>query len=857
MDQQRWQKIEKIIDVALEKEEPLREDYIRKACQGDTDLIKSVTQLLESIEKSASINYLEDPDIHHELRTDLAKSVEQYSGKSLVGKQIDQYKIKDLIGHGGMGSVYIAERADGIYQQNIALKVMRRGMDTPSNIARFKREQNILAKLDHPNIARLLDGGLTDAGLPYLVMEYVVGSPLYTYCDENNLSIDQRLDLFKSVCEAVQHAHNNAIIHRDLKPSNILVTEEEKIKILDFGIAKLLEPENPEQTLYQTQTGTRLFTLGYAAPEQVEAKSVTTATDTYALGVLLYELMTGAHPHYIEDKNLREIEQMIRNQTPPLPSEKFRELPKKQRKKAALNRSSEFSSLIELLQGDLDAIVMKTLRKERGERYNTVEQLLEDLHRRENNLPIIAREDTIRYKTKKFIQRHKTGLIAIVSTLLIVAGIVGYYTVQLSQERDMAQRETKKAEEVTAFLTDLIETNYPENAQGDNITVREFLNRGYDHVQGLDESPEVKAHVMQTMAHTYQSLGEIDKASTLMGQAIEMQDTLNIQSTDKAKAYNLYGLILRDQGDMNRAEEAMENSLSLYQSTEKTNSEEFAKLVRDLAYIKRVNGNYDEAITLARRALEIEDKIFEEPNISSAETYYILASILRHQNKYEVSKKNQLKSLQIIEAEIDGSHPGKVSNYNNLAILYEIQDSLNKADSYYRKSLSMAKELYGSSHPEIANITSNFSKVLLQQGEIDSAQVLIEGAIEITRKNRPKHPRLGEYISDYANIYNHKAKYRKADSLYDKSLEILRLNYEDDHPDIVSVLHNKARNLHSLEKEDEATKLLKQVLQFRQKRHNISDDAIQEPLQLLLTILDSQQQTATADSLRQLFSSDR
>ncbi len=733
---------------------------------------------------------------------------------------------------------------------------MRRGMDTPSNIARFKRERNILGNLNHPGIARLLDGGVTRDGLPYIVMEYVEGSPLYDYCDNNRLSIQERLTLFKSICEAVQHAHQNAIIHRDLKPSNILVTDQVQIKILDFGIAKLLEPEKPEQSLYQTQTGARLLTLGYAAPEQVEAKSVTTATDTYALGVLLYELLAGSHPHNLEDKNLSEIEQTIRKKIPLIPSEKIRKLPQEKQEESAINRSSDPSSLIDILQGDLDAIVIKALRKEPEARYETVGQFVEDLRRRKNNLPIIAREDTFKYKAKKFIKRHKAGLISIASTLLIVASIVGYYTLQLSHEKDIAQRETRKAEEVTAFLTDLIETNYPENAQGDTITVREFLNRGFDHVQELDESPEVKTHVMQIMAHTYRSLGEIDKAGTLMGQVVEIQDTLNIQTADKAKAYNIHGLILRDQGDMKRAEKAMENSLNLYRSTEKMNSEEFAKLLRDLAYIKRLNGNYDEAVTFARRALEIEDEIFEEPNINSAETHYVLASIFRHQNKYEVSKENQLKSLQIVEAEIDGPHPGKISNYNNLAIIYEIQDSLDKAETYYHKSLTMAKELYGSFHPEIPNITSNFSTVLLQQGKIDSAQSLIEGAIEITQKNRPNHPRLGEYFNDYANVYKHRNEYRKADSLYDKSLEILRLNYEDNHPNIVSIMHNKARNLYSLEKEDEAQKLLKHVLEFRQKRHNISDDAIQEPLQLLLTILDNQQQTATADSLRQVFSSD-
>lgn len=858
MNKKQWKKINRIVDTALDLEGEERDTYIQQQCQGNRELKDQVTEFLKFIKESDTEGFLEDPEVYPRyLASGLESIIDEDTETSFTGKKIGNYRILELIGHGGMGSVYLADRADEMYQLKVAFKVIRRGMNTPSNIARFKRERAILANLDHPGIAKLLDGGITEDGLPYMVMEYVEGTPLYDYCDDKRLSIQERLTLFKSICDAVQHAHQNAIIHRDLKPSNILVTGQDQIKILDFGIAKLVEPESTEQTLYQTQTGARLLTLGYAAPEQVKGKNITTATDTYTLGILLFELLTGAHLHNLEDKNFSEIEQVIRTQTPPTPSAKIKKLPRKQQEDAAVNRNSDPSSLIDMLQGDLDAIVTKALRKEPEARYGSTEKLLEDLDRREQNRPIIAREDTFRYKIKKFIKRHKTAMISIASTLLIVAGIVGYYTVQLSQEKDIAQRETRKAEEVTAFLTDLIETNYPENAQGDTITVREFLDRGFDRVQELDESPEVKAHVMQVMAHTYRSLGEIDKAGTLIGQAVEIHDTLNIQAADKAKTYNVHGLILRDQGDMKQAEKAMENSLNLYRSIENTNSEEFTKLLRDLAYIKRGNGNYDEAANLARRALEIEEEIFKDPNINSAETHYVLASILRHQKKYEMSKENQLKSLQIIEAEIDGPHPGKVSNYNNLAIIYEIQDSLNKAEYYYRKSLTMAKELYHSFHPEIANIVSNFSTVLLQQGKIDSAQVLIERAIEVTKKNRPNHPRLGEYLSDYANIYTHSSEYPKADSLYDKSLEILRLNYKDNHPDIVSVMHNKARNLHLMGKKDEARKLLNHVVEFRQKKHNNSDDAIQEPLQLLLTILDNQQQRVTADSLRQVFSSDR
>ncbi|PAU93636.1 hypothetical protein CK503_10805 [Aliifodinibius salipaludis] len=465
MDQKQWKKINDIVDTALDLNEKERATYIQEECEGNEQIKRQVTELLSSIEQSDTENYLEGLENYpRHLAREISEQETRKNTSSLVGTTIDSYKLIELIGHGGMGSVFLGERADKAYTQKVALKLMRRGMDTPSNIARFKRERNILAKLNHPNIARLLDGGMTEEGLPYLVMEYVEGTPLYTYCDDNKLSLEKRLDLFKCICKAVHHAHNNAIIHRDLKPSNILITENGQVKILDFGIAKLLEPEDPDTKLFETQTGARILTLGYAAPEQVEHQTITTKTDIYTLGILLYELLTGVHPFDMDEKDLTEIEDLIRNKLPSKPSARYKELNTNQQHENARLRKLSADNLTHTLQGDLDAIVMKILRKEPEARYDAVTQLLEDLDRREQNRPIIAREDTFRYKTSKFFRRYKTPLSTAAGILLIIAGIIFYYSWQITQERNIAQTEAKKAEQVTSFLTDLIESNYPENA---------------------------------------------------------------------------------------------------------------------------------------------------------------------------------------------------------------------------------------------------------------------------------------------------------------------------------------------------------------------------------------------------------
>lgn len=862
MNQQRWKQVEEIVDTALSIDQAERDDYIEEACKGDKELKTRVTKLLENIEQAETANYLEEHGQYQEFEADLAKSAEHSAGESLIGREIGAYKILELIGHGGMGSVYAAERSDKVHDEQLALKILPRGMDTPSNLDRFKRERKILAKLDHPNIARLLDGGITEDGLPYLVMEYVEGMPLDKYCDQHRLSVKQRLELFGAVCRAVQHAHQNTVIHRDLKPSNILVTENGTLKVLDFGIAKLLEPDDPETTIFQTRTGARMFTLGYAAPEQVEGDTVTTAADTYGLGVLLYEILAGVHPFDLGDKKLTEIETLIREQTPNRPSVKFRKLSSDQQKQVSDKRGTSPSTLFNLLQGDLDAIVMKTLRKEPTARYSSVEQLLDDLRRREENLPLIAQEDTWRYKTSKFIKRHKTGLWIAAGFLLLIIGFATFYTWQITQERNeaqeqrnRAQEEARKSEAVTTFLTDLIKANYPENAQGDTITVREFLSKGYNKLHNLSRSPAVQANVMQVMAHTYQSLGELDKADSLISQVVTMQDTMDIGTSEKATSYNLYGLILRDQGQISEAEQAMEQSADLYKRTENTETAEYTKLLRDLAYIKRMQGNYDQALPLARQALNIEQRIYGKSNIQTAETYFVLASILQHQHKYEQAKKNQLKSLKIINANIDGPHPGKATNFNNLGNIYESQDSLQKAKMYYQKALQMNEELYGGVHSSIATSASNLADVLKYQDKLNSAEVLIKRAIKVRTKTSGKnHPYLANHLNNYANLYRRQKKFERADSLYLQAINIFEKNYGPDHPKIVSTKFNRAVNAHFRGNNKYAKSLLKAVIAIRKDRYEVSDEAFQNPLQLLVKIYEENNQPAKADSLHSIFS---
>ncbi len=786
MDKNQWEKVNRIVDTALDLDGKERDTYIQQQCRGDKELKNQVTQLLQSIEESGTEGFLEDPEAYPgHLAAGVTNIIDEDAETSLTDKQIDNYRILELIGHGGMGSVYLAERADEMYQQKVAFKVMRQGMDTPSNIARFKRERNILANLNHPGIAKLLDGGVTNDGLPYLVMEYVEGTPLYNYCDKNRLSIQERLTLFKSICEAVQHAHQNAIIHRDLKPSNILVTNQNQIKILDFGIAKLLEPKNPEQTLYQTQTGARLLTLGYAAPEQVKAKSVTTATDTYALGVLLYELLANSHPHNLEDKNLNEIEQVIRKQIPPIPSEKFRELPQKQQKRAANHRSSDPSSLINILQGDLDAIVIKALRKEPEARYGSAEKMLDDLDRREQNRPITAREDTFRYKSSRFIKRHKTGLGMTAGFLLLVLVFIGFYTWQITEERSKAQQEAEKAQQISNFLVNIFEAGNPNVAEGDTLTARELLNSGLQKIDQL-ENRSIKAKMLTILGQSYTGLGDYETASDLYGRAIKLSKQAETEDSRIVYANAVSGL-----GTLHSLQQNFEEALPYLKRAYSIQSQELGdsdpQTIHSLSNIGvalRNTGELDSAEFYVRKALNIHrnnSTILSDSLLQKIKKD--LAYILREKEEYREAERLYKEVISENETETPANQSDLVQLYNNLAFLYKEQEQYDNAETYYDKALNLSSRIRGKSHPITNMIRSNFATTLIDNNKLNEAEYLFKENIKQTKERYSEnHWRTGKAHTTVGYLLIlEMEEYEKAKNYIREGIQIYENNLGPDH----------------------------------------------------------------------------
>jgi serine/threonine protein kinase len=442
---ERYREIRRIFEAALEVDPERRPAWLVEACKGDTALSASVEELLRA------------DDIAGETEAfDLALTISKEEGPRFEGRRIGHYEVIREIGHGGMGSVYLARRADDVFAKQTALKILRPERSCPALLRRFCQERAIIARLDHPNIARLFDGGTTEEGLPYSVMEYVDGQPIDRYCESHRLNVTARLKLFRTACAAVQYAHQHLIVHRDLKPSNILVTADGSVKLLDFGIAKLMEPD-AQETFTDARFGAGPMTPAYASPEQTKGEPINTASDVYSLGVVLYELLTGRWPYRPKGRLPHDFAQAICEQEPVRPSEAVLQCtgdPTASDTKSTADQLSETregkpAKLHRRLAGELDNILMMALRKEPQRRYGSVEKFSEDIGRHLAGLTVLAQDDTVPYRALKFVKRHRMGVFATsgIAALMVAATITTSWEARIArQERAHAQQEAMRAE---------------------------------------------------------------------------------------------------------------------------------------------------------------------------------------------------------------------------------------------------------------------------------------------------------------------------------------------------------------------------------------------------------------------------
>lgn len=511
MNPEKWEQMKELFATALEREPVERSEFLKQACGNNEALRAELEELLRSYESNQSLSVEEEP------ATD-----------PFVGRKIGPYQLIRKIGAGGMGAVYLAARADDAFNKRVAIKLVRADVDTQAVLRRFRQERQILAPLDHPNITRLLDGGTTDQGLPYFVMDYVEGTRIDQYCDHRKLSVDERIKLFRQVCSAVQYIHQNLVVHRDLKPGNILVTADGIPKLLDFGIAKLLKPEFFTSSLDATRAEFGPMTPGYASPEQVRGEPVTTASDVYSLGVILYEILTACRPYKLKGNTPDELRHAVCEQEPDKPSTTFTQFEKvrgesehggasRARGKSltaesvAAMRATIPEKLRRQLRGDLDVIVLKALRKEPQRRYSSAEQLSEDLRRHVEGMPVMAHRDSRSYRAGKFIRRHKVGVAAAALIVLsLIAGVLG-----TTWQMRVARRERARAEQqfndvrklTTSFLFEF--HNAIQNLPGSTPARQLLVQRALEYLSKLTSQDQGNPGLQRELAEAYLKVGDV------------------------------------------------------------------------------------------------------------------------------------------------------------------------------------------------------------------------------------------------------------------------------------------------------------------------------------------------------------
>jgi serine/threonine protein kinase/tetratricopeptide (TPR) repeat protein len=757
-----WQRVEEVFLLALEYSAEDRAAFLQTACAGDVSLREEVEVMLLSHEQAG--DFMEQPayQVNAELLAD-------ETGALNVGEAFGEYRILSLLGEGGMGEVYLAE--DTTLGRKVALKLVKSGLSRSNLLRHFRREEKILAGLTHLNIARLYGRAVTPDGIPYFVMEYVEGERLDRYCDTRKLKLPERLQLFRKVCSAVSYAHQHLVIHRDIKPANIRVTAEGEPKLLDFGIAKLIDPHT-ESMGEATVTLQRVMTPEYASPEQVRGEEVTTASDTYSLGVVLYELLTGQRPYRIKTKSPDEVARAISEEEPQRPSTAL-----------ARGQKSEVRNQ-RLLRGDLDNIVLMAMRKEPERRYASVEQLSEDIRRYLEDLPVTARKDTFSYRTAKFVRRHKAGAAAagfVLLTLVVGVAAVVRQAKIATEQRDRARIEAAKAERINKFLQDMLGAAAPE-VKGVDVKVADVLGDASTRARTeLANQPQVMADVLMTLGRTYISLGQLDKAetdlraaleaslkangelhpttATTMGwlglalatlnkttegepisrKAVELQRKLHPQGhEDLGVALYALGMNVVYRNEPKAAQPPLKEASELIKKhLGETHGYYMASLVM-LAMAHEKAGEVDAAEPLYRQAIEVGGRVESRYRIYLAQAQFFLGILLINKAAYPEAEILLQQSETIYREVLGGDTNYSVGAVKaNLALLYFLKGDYARAENEDRKALDLLRKYLGPEQPLTASTAATLGLILTREGKAVEGEPYLREALTIRKKILP------------------------------------------------------------------------------------------------------------------------
>jgi len=772
MDSARWHRIQTLFHEAADLPGSQRQTFLKDACRDDGALMADVTAMLEEDSRGASLLDRDVANLAHRIIGD-------GTAPSFALQDFGPYRIGSVLGEGGMGVVYLAKRED--LGSLVAIKILRDAWLSPARRERFLSEQRTLAQLNHPSIARLYDADTLVDGTPWFAMEYVDGLPLTEYCWQRQPSIRQRLQSFRSGCEAVQHAHQHGIIHRDLKPSNILVKPDGTVRLLDFGIAKQLD--GLEQPVDQTVTSLRLMTPAYAAPEQVSGGQVGVYTDVYSLGVILYELLAGRLPFELSNRTPTEAATMIAERQPEKPS-------------AAAKRTAELRGASlriapanKTAWADLDVLCLTAMHKEPQRRYRSVEALIRDIDHYLNAQPLEARPDSKRYRLRKFASRNRRSVTAAAVVFTIVAGLVVFFTVRLAAERSRTLAEAARTQRIQLFMLNL----FGDQAAGpaDSLRVVTLLDRGVEEARILDREPAVQAELFQTLGGLYQKLGKLDRADALLGTALDRRRAIyGGDHPEVAESLVALGLLRISQARLEEAERLVREGLEMSRRVLRANDPVVARATSALGKVLEHRGRYPQAVTMLEAAIRLQSA----PGAAAtdlADSLSELANTQFYLGHYAISDSLNRRLLATHRQMYGGRHPLVADDLMNLSAIQYNLGHYPEAEGFAREALDINRSWYGKDHPEVASSLTFLGQALGRQGRYDEAEDVLQQSLAIQeRVYGTMHYRVALTLNELGNVDLKRGKLDEAEARFRRAVDIYRAVNGDRHYSVAIALSN-------------------------------------------------------------------
>jgi len=794
----RLERVRELFEAALEEPTAARAAFLSRACGDDAALYVEVESLLAALERGGQTWDRPGDSL---LAAALADRAIDENDGAVIGRRIGVYEITRLIGYGGMGAVYEGSRADDEYHKRVAIKFLRRGMEGDLAIRRFRYERQILANLNHRNIAALLDGGVTPDGQPYFVMEYVDGEPITRYCDRLALPVTARVRLLRQVCAAVQHAHQNLVVHRDLKPGNILVTDDGTVKLLDFGIARLLRESEGSDQLPATQGGLTAFTPDYASPEQIRGLPVAPAADIYALGVIASELLSGHRPFALEGSLFAELQRVVCEQPAPAPSTLVTD--------ADAARFGERSGrrMRSHLSGDLDAIVLQALRKEPDRRYGSAEALSADLLRHLDGLPVAAQRDRLGYRLGKFLRRRRIEVAAASAVLVtLVSGIVA-----TSRQATRAELERAKTEQVNEFMANMLAAVDP-GEQGRDVTVAQVLSQAARDIEAAKLDPEIEAQIRHTLGQTYYGLGLYDSATPHATRAYELRRA-HLGERNQRTVFSLSWMmaLAEARGEFAEAESLARKMVAMQRAVPNASTGEIATSLDNLARTIEQQGRLDESMALHLESIELRRRSTDSSTLEAL-PYTLNALAVSYQYKGNFAKAETLLTEALdVERRVHG--PESV-NYGELlraraSIIVDLGRP-DAADSAVMQSIAVLRRGVGPTHPSYLRSVFLAAEMRYNRGDVAASVDLAREVVTQIGGSLPEaNPAAAQALLLLGQAYDSLGQHARADTLLRRGMRVRKTYLPADHWVHASTDGAWATHLSRIGREDEAERLLR------------------------------------------------